>query len=594
MDRETQFRIFTGILVSAFLILFLRLFQLQIIEGPKHSLLAEENAAKVIPIFAPRGVIFDRNGKVLVANKAVFAVYVLPSSLPKEANRAQAVVAKLGSMVNISPAQIWQKIKKNQFRPFEPVLVKDRLAMETVACLSEMSYRLEGVVVRYRPVRFYPYGKLAAHVLGYVGKIEPAEFSRLQERGFKMGDFIGKAGVEKSYDAILRGVDGGQKFEVDVRGNPVRMVSSTDPIPGNDLYLTIDIELQEAAEEAFGSFNGACVILNPKTGEILAMLSRPVFDPRIFAEPIDAATWSEVSRVRYPFMNRALSAYPPGSTFKLVTLSSALQEKLTNPREMFHCPGYYRLGQRIAKCWRTYGHGAVSPLEALVWSCDVAFYEMGMRAGVDLMAKYAAYYGLGEKTGIDLPGEKNGLVPTEKWKKEYLHQPWFKGDTINVGIGQGYMQVTPLQLAQAYATIAVGKRYRPFVVAKAVSRRGRTLLKNEIKEVFSLPLSKDIQRMVKDALWNVIQRATGVAAYVPGLPAGGKTGTAENPGLPHAWFVCFAPVDDPEIVVVAFVEHGQHGDQGSARVAGKILQWYKEHRLAKKYPETPRGRQYQL
>jgi penicillin-binding protein 2 len=210
------------------------------------------------------------------------------------------------------------------------------------------------------------------------------------------------------------------------------------------------------------------------------------------------------------------------------------------------------------------------------------------------MAKYAAYYGLGEKTGIDLPGEKNGLVPTEKWKKEYLHQPWFKGDTINVGIGQGYMQVTPLQLAQAYATIAVGKRYRPFVVAKAVSRRGRTLLKNEIKEVFSLPLSKDIQRMVKDALWNVIQRATGVAAYVPGLPAGGKTGTAENPGLPHAWFVCFAPVDDPEIVVVAFVEHGQHGDQGSARVAGKILQWYKEHRLAKKYPETPRGRQYQL
>ncbi|MFA4858405.1 MAG: penicillin-binding protein 2, partial [Candidatus Margulisiibacteriota bacterium] len=531
---------------------------------------------------------------VIVANRAVFAVYILPSSLPKDQNRAQGVVNRLAGVVNVSSVAIWQKINKNRFRPFEPVLIKDRLAPEMVARLSEMRQRQEGMVVRYRPVRFYPYGKLAAHVLGYVGEIEPAELNRLHERGFKMGDFIGKAGVEKNYDAVLRGVDGGQKFEVDVRGNPVRMVSSSDPVPGNDLYLTLDIELQKAAEEAFDGLNGAGVILNPKTGEILAMLSRPVFDPQIFAEPIDAATWREVNRVRFPFMNRALSAYPPGSTFKLITLSAVLQEKLVNPREMFHCPGYFRLGQRVAKCWRTFGHGMLSPLEALVWSCDVAFYEMGLRAGVDLMAKYAGYYGLGEKTGIDLPGEKEGLMPTEKWKRDYLHQPWFKGDTINVGIGQGYVQVTPLQLAQAYAAIAVGKRYRPFVVSKVVSRRGRELFKNEIKMVFSLPLSRDNQLKIKDALWNVVKRATGVAAYVPGLPAGGKTGTAENPGLPHAWFVCFAPVDDPEIVVVSFVEHGQHGDQGAARIAGKILQWYKEHRLTKKYPEEPRKQQYIL
>ncbi|MBU0687440.1 MAG: penicillin-binding protein 2 [Candidatus Margulisbacteria bacterium] len=592
MDREQQFKIFTGILIAAFAIIILRLVQLQLIEGQRNLYLAEENAAKVIPILAPRGIIYDRNGKVIVSNRAVFAVYVLPSALAVDKKQRDVIINRLSEIIQIPADKISARLGKTKHQPFEPVLIKDHLALETVTKLEERRSAMEGVVVRYRPVRYYPFGKLAAHLLGYVAEIESDELASMVNRGYKLGDFIGKDGVERSYDTYLRGVDGGQKVEVDVYGKPVRVVSSSDPVPGNDIKLTIDIELQEAVEEYLEGHYGASLVLNPKTGEILAMASRPVYDPVIFTEKIEAKTWEKIDRTNHPFMNRALSIYPPGSTFKVVTLSAVLEEGLVTGQEMTDCRGYFRLGSRVARCWLEGGHGMVSVLEGLVWSCDVVFYELGLKAGADMIAKYARLYGLGRPTGIDLPGEKEGSVPTEDWKKRRYGQPWFKGDTINYAIGQGFLQLTPLQLAVCYGTVATGERYKPYVVSKVISRDGRNLFKNDPEKVADVPVSQSNLAKIKEALKQVVKRATGVAAYVPGFPAAGKTGTSENPGKAHAWFVCFAPYDDPEIVIVNFIEHGEHGDKAPARIAGKIMRWYKEHRLTKIYEEEPYGGQY--
>lgn len=592
MDREHQFKVFSGILIAVFVAIILRLFILQVVEGRKYLYLAEENAAKVIPILAPRGIIYDRTGKVLVSNKAVFAVYVLQSSLPSALLERQQIIDRLSEIIQIPPQKIEEQIAKKQYQPFEPVLIKDHLALETVTKLEERGSEMHGVVVRYRPVRYYPHGNLAAHVLGYVGEIESSELMRWSGRGYKLGDYIGKDGVERFYDRYLRGIDGGQKVEVDVYGKPVRVVSASDPIPGSDVKLTIDLELQKAVEEALADFHGASVVLDPRTGEILAMASRPVYDPKIFTEPIDKQTWDRIDKKNHPFMNRAISIYPPGSTFKVVTLSAALEEGVMVGDEVTDCHGFYRLGSRLARCWLEMGHGKVDVLEGLVWSCDVVFYELGLKLGVDLMGKYARLYGLGRASGVDLPAEKDGLIPTKDWKKRRYREAWYRGDNLNMAIGQGFIQQTPLQLAQCYATLARGERFKPHVVFKIISRDGRVVLDNQPERVAEVPVSQQNLLKIKEALKQVVKRATGVAAYVPGFPAAGKTGTAENPGLPHAWFVCFAPYDEPEIVVANFIEHGEHGDKAPARVAGKILRWYKENRLQRKYKEEPYKGQY--
>jgi len=575
MEFEVRGRTFIIILIILILVLIARLWQLQIIEGRGYGKLSKDNAARIIRIIAPRGLIYDREKRLLVGNRAVFSVYILQNSL-KEA-KVEDVVSKLSSMVGVSREKIFDLLDAGKSHPSEPILVRDDLSLSTVSILEEEKSNLPGVAVTYRPVRTYPYGRLAAHLLGYVGETTKDELEKLE--GYKLGDLIGKEGVEKTYDKYLRGIDGGQQIEVDVYGQPTRIAGSSDPIQGKNVILTIDLELQKVVDDSLEGKEGAVVVLDPRNGEILALSSKPNFDPSIFAGPMDRYEWLRMDSAGHPFMNRALSVYPPGSTFKVVTLSSILQENKFSLSELINCTGEFVLGNRMAKCWREGGHGRLNILEGLVWSCDVVFYTLGLAAGPALMSKYSDEYGLGSKTGVDLPGEMDGFVPTESWKQKTFKIPWVKGDSINMAIGQGFLQVTPIQMANVYATIATGERYRPFIVKACIDRDGKAVFSTKPEKIGVSPLSKENQEILKRTLREVVRRGTGVAARVAGLPAAGKTGTAENPEEPHAWFMCYAPYTTPEVVSVSFVAHGEHGDRVTAYIARDVLTWYKENKF---------------
>jgi penicillin-binding protein 2 len=556
-----------------FALLVLRLLQLQVVEGDKYRKIAEENAARNIPAPAARGVIYDRAGNVLVENRPVFSVQVMPQLLSStDKSKRRKVLDRLGGLLGET---VEFKVTSDK-----PIIIRDNIRPETAFRIEENRRELDGVVVSVRPVRYYPYGNLASHLLGYVGEIESGELAKLRDEGYRLGDWLGKDGVEKYYDRLVRGINGGKKIEVDVYGTPTRLLEVAEPLPGADVKLTIDLELQDAVEEALGGKIGGVVVLDPNNGEVLAMVSRPNYDPNIFLEPLAPGQWQRLSGGRHPFMNRALAIYPPGSTFKVVTLSAALQEGVVKPGETFYCPGYYKVNNRIARCWKSSGHGRLTVQEGLTQSCDVVFYELGRRLGPDRLAEFARRYGLGERCGIDLPQEKKGLVPDTAWKKRVWGEQWYEGDSINYGIGQGFLQVTPLQMALIYGEIATGKRVRPYVVAEIVDRQGEKLYQARSKNERAVPLRQDNLTLIRRALTAVVDRATGILAKVPGLPAAGKTGTAENPGLPHAWFLCYAPTSEPRIVIASFVEHGEHGDRTAAAVARDILTWYRDNRLA--------------
>ncbi|MCU0641696.1 MAG: penicillin-binding protein 2 [Candidatus Margulisbacteria bacterium] len=566
-------RNYLGIVFSLiFFLLIVRLVQLQLVDGDKYRKVAAENAARNIPAPAARGVIYDRYGEVVVENRPIFAVQVMPQLLTAaDPAKRQAILDNLGVLLG---EKIEFKITSDK-----PIIIKDNIKPAIAFQIEERRRELEGVVVSVRPVRYYPHGNVAAHLLGYVGEIDSNDLARLKEQGYRLGDWVGKDGVEKYYDRLIRGIDGGKKIEVDVYGTPTRLLEIAEPVPGADVKLTIDLALQQAAEKALAGQSGGVVVLDPNSGEVLAMVSRPNYDPNLFLEKLDRNLWRQLSGGQHPFMNRALAIYPPGSTFKVVTLTAALQEGAVKPGETFYCPGYYKVNRRIARCWKEGGHGHLTVEEGLTQSCDVVFYELGRRLGPDKLAAYARRYGLGERSGIDLPQEKKGLVPDAAWKKQVWGEQWYEGDSINYGIGQGFVQVTPLQMALLYGELATGKRVRPFTVAQVVNRHGEILFQAKPESLGTPPLAPSDLNLIRQALVAVVDRATGIAAKIPGLTAAGKTGTAENPGLAHAWFVCYAPTVEPQVVIASFVEHGQHGDRAAANVARAILTWYRDHRL---------------
>lgn len=577
-NRAIYFLIVLNLMVVFFII---RLFQLQFVEYSKYEKLASDNAAKVIPILAPRGIVFDRHGKILLKNKPVFMVYILPHLLPK---KSDVVFAHLANLISVPFDVVKQKYLQSKTPIFEGVLIASDIPLSVASRIEESRAKLPGVEVICYPLRSYPYKNACSHLLGYVREIESSELKEHANEGYRIGDLIGKDGIEKVYDKYIRGISGGKKIEVNAYGQPTRILGVLDPVPGNNVNLTIDIDLQLKVEEALGSNSGAVVVLNPNNGEVLAMASHPSYDL--------SRKWTQIDFRNHPFMNRALSSYPPGSTFKVVTLSAALEEGITSPSESFYCPGYYKLGKRIAKCWKASGHGRISPIEALVWSCDVVFYELGRRLGSDKIKKYADKYGLARYTGIDLPQEKRGFLPTVEWKKERFKENWYEGDSMNIGIGQGYIQVTPLQLACVYAQIATGIRYKPFVLKNIIDKTNKVIFENHPQIVMDNAILKSNSFLIKAALHDVVFRGTGVAAFVSKNEAAGKTGTAENPGRPHAWFVCYAPYTSAEVVITSFVEHGEHGDRVTARIAHDILEWYKKYRLINKTPEVKRPSQF--
>jgi len=583
MHKRTQILILA--IIAVFCLLYLRLIHLQVVESGRFTVLAVENAAKLVPDPAPRGVIYDRQGRVMVDNRPIFSLRILPYVLSSKSEEQRRWI--LDYLSRLLGERIDPKVSAT-----EPIIVKDNIPLDRAIQIEEQKGALEGVLVYSRPVRRYPYEKIGSHLLGHVGEIEAAELERMRGGGYRMGDVVGKDGVEKIYDHYIRGRDGGKRVEVDAFGTPTRILETVDSVPGADMTLTIDLDIQQVAEAALGQQEGAVVVMDAHSGEVLAIASYPNFDPNIFTDSRENWRWKMLERENHPFMNRALAIYPPGSIFKVITLTAALEEGIADPEEIIECNGSYKVHNRIAKCWLEGGHGPITVKEGLVWSCDVVFYELGKRLGADLLEKYCKAYGLGQRSGIDLPQEKMGFVPNSKWKEKKLKEPWYNGDSINYGIGQGFVQVTPLQMAVLYAALATGNIIRPYVVKEIRNGAGEVVYKGEPQIVGKAPVSPENLALIRSLLREVVLRGTGVATRFTGIPAAGKTGTAENPGEPHAWFICYAPFDKPEIVIASFVAHGEHGDRASAYVARDILKWYKLNRVTRDFPPDGPFSQY--
>lgn len=553
-------------------VLVVRLWQIQVLQGAYYLRLSEENRIRDYTITAPRGIIYDRKGRPLVTNRPSFSVAVLPLELREPA----AVLPRLGQMLGQSPTEIQAKIDANRSRPFEPVRVKRDVSTQVVAMIEENRLDLPGVIILAEPVRYYLHAKVTAHLMGYVGEIDEVELAARRDQGYKPGDLIGKAGVERAYEAVLRGTDGRLSVEVDALGRPLRVLSRAPAVPGRSIALAIDLDVQKAAYDALvasGYKVGAVVALDPRNGEVIAMASIPSYDPNLFATGITAKDWQALtSDPLRPLLDRAIAAtYEPGSIFKLVTATAALEQGIVSRDSVFNAPGYFQLGQWIFRDLRAWGQ--VNFITGIANSINVVFYTLGYRLGGEQLAHYAYWMGLGEPTNVDLPGEVTGMIPSPSTKQQLVGEPWYPGDSVNMSIGQGAVMVTPVQVARMMAAIANGGQLlQPEVLLITYDRdhRAHRTLPVEQRRV---PFRAYTLAVLKEGLRAAVERGSGTEAAVGGLAIAGKTGSAENPrGKPHAWFAGYAPADNPRVVVVAFVEHGFRGGIAAAAVVRQVFQ----------------------
>jgi len=559
--------VFGWLMLAAIL---LRLFYLQVIQYGYYDFVADSIRSRVIPNIAPRGLIYDRYGVILAESKLLYALDILPYQV-----KDQQFVLKFLTDIGINTAKLRDRLERKDYLPYELIPVVPELSARQIAYIEENKSLLDGVIISTKIVRYYPYANEGAHVLGYVGQIGSAELTRLKNYGYQMGDIVGLAGIERYYDQYLRGIDGGQSLEVDARGNPVRNLRLREPVPGHNLYLTLDFALQRRAARALGERKGAIVIIRPETGEVLAMVSKPDYNPNYFTRYLSETEWKELVTKDHPMYNRALSSYPPGSTFKIVTLLSALESKISTATAYF-CGGYTVVNRRRFDCWQSEGHGRQDLLKGFVNSCNVVFYNLGLLLTPQKIADTAAAFGLGTLTDIDLPFENSGFVPTERWKKRRYAQDWYPGDSLNMAIGQGYLLVTPLQMTVLVATLAneQNRLCRPYLLSRIISAEGKTILQNKPEMSGALPFDSKNTDLVRKLMREVVEQGSGINARTPGLVIRGKTGTAENSKKDHAWFVSYGPFEKPEIAMAVFVEEGGFGGTVAAGIAKEIYIWY--------------------
>ncbi|HJV35805.1 penicillin-binding protein 2, partial [Geomonas sp.] len=559
---------------------------------------SENNRLRFVPVAAPRGAILDRNGKVLVSNTPSFSVAVIP----KDVKNKDQLVANLGKYLNLDQAEILEKWQKGEGRAkYYPLVVASGITRDQMEFLEENRLSLSGVNIEMKPVRAYNYGDLAAHLLGYLGEVSEEELSTDRYKDYNAGDYTGKGGIEKSWENYLHGTDGGRQIEVDARGRFLRTVEESDPATGNTVVLTIDLEMQKAVEEALAGRAGAAVAMDVNTGEVLAFASSPNFDPVLFTGRIPKDKWKAyLEDERHPLENKALRGmYPPGSTFKIVTAIAGLETGLINEHTAVDCPGYYRFGNATFKCWEKKGHGHVELHRALRESCDVYFYKLAERLGVDRIAEYAKRLGLGSPLGVGLDNEKGGVIPTQAWKLKRFGKKWYSGETLSVGIGQGYVLTTPLQLASMISTVAnEGTVYQPHLVKRVVDSDGKVLKEFQPQVLSRAGIKPETYRLVKEGLFGVVNEphGTGGMARLSEVKVAGKTGSSQVVKLrtgkgevpykyrDHALFVAFAPYEKPEVAVAVIVEHGEHGGSAAAPVAGKVLRAYFEGKGVIKKP----------
>ena len=612
---EQRMPLLIAIIALAFAGFVIRLFQLQILEGEELAGIAHGNAVRQVRLEAPRGDVLDREGRVLATTRPAFGVSVMPSDL----RAPERTLAALGMLLDREPAVLAEAVGQPRGRlRFQPVRLAADLSLDHWGRVESHRFELPGVVTDVRPRRHYVEGELAAHLLGTIGEIGPGELSSEAFEGYRAGDVIGRSGVEKLHEADLHGRAGGRNVVVDVAGRVVQVLDERDPDAGGSLSLTIDLDLQRAAEAAFlpdvlgePSRMGAVVALDPRTGDVLALVSKPAFDPNEFAGGIAADVWKRLTTDEWrPLQNRALSGqYPPGSVFKAFVAAAALEEGVVTPRDTFFCPGHFRLGNRTYRCWKKEGHGTMALRDALKQSCDVYFYQVGTQLGIERIARYAKGFQLGRTSGIPLSDEVAGLVPTPEWKERRFSEPWQKGETVSIAIGQGFNLVTPIQLAVAFAAIANGGQIlEPRIVLRHTGENGEVVEAGSPVVRGHLPVSAENLALVRDALEAVVgePHGTGGRSRVPGVRVAGKTGTAqvvhlqhtedlEDDEIPiryrdHAWFAAFAPVEAPEIVVSVLVEHGGGGGANAAPIAGKVLTAYFDKQRARSGEEVAHAR----
>ncbi|MDO8990458.1 MAG: penicillin-binding protein 2 [Sideroxyarcus sp.] len=586
-----------GFVAVMMFILLLRFVYLQVVRHDYFHTLAESNRIYVVPIVPNRGLILDRNGVVMAQNYSGYTLEIAPSKVKD----MDALIAELATLVDITPRDI-KRFKKllTERQTLGTMPIRSQLSDEEVARVSAQQFRFPGVEIKARLFREYPYTDVTSHLIGYVGRINQKDIDQLAERedasNYLGSDYIGKTGVEQSYEEVLHGTTGFEQVEVDAGGRAVRVLSRTAPQSGSNLMLTLDAKLQEVAEQAFGDYRGALVAIDPTSGEVLAFISKPGYDPGLFIDGIDTETWDELNgSLDTPLNNRALRGqYPPGSTIKPFLALAGLHYGTRSPARTISDPGYFMLpGSRHQyRDWKSGGHGSVDLFKSIVVSCDTYYYGLATEMGIDNMHSYLSRFGFGKKTGLDMDGESSGLLPSTEWKAKRYKQIWYPGDTVSAGIGQGYNLVTPLQLAFATAILANdGVAFQPHLV-KEVRRANGEAVQTERKQLFDMQIPPDHMKLVKSAMEAVTKPGgTAVGAnYGVQYHVAGKTGTAQVIAMKqgekydeskvseynrdHAWFIAFAPADKPRIALAVLAENGGHGGSTAAPIARKVLDYY--------------------
>ena len=585
--------------LAAFSLLLLRFVYLQIVQYDYYRTKAEDNRISIVPIMPNRGLILDRSGTVLARNYSAYTLEISPgkvADLEKTINGLESIVE-----IRASDRTRFKRLMI-EAKGADSLPIRARLTDEEVAKFAVNRYRFPGVDIQARLFRQYPLNELASHLVGYIGRINDRDVERIDDEGltanYKGTDHIGKTGLEQSYESELHGITGYEQVEVDSGGRGVRTLSRTSPTSGNNLVLTLDIKLQEVAEQAFGENRGALVAIEPATGGILAFVSKPGFDPNLFVDGIDLASWDLLNTSPdRPMVNRALAGtYPPGSTFKPYMALAALELGKRTPQQTIYDPGFFQFGNHRFRDDKVGGHGTVDMYKSIVASCDTYYYMLGNDLGIDNIARFIGQFGFGAKTGIDIEGEATGVLPSQEWKRRHFKKPeqqkWYAGETISVGIGQGYNAYTPLQMAQAMATIANnGVIYRPHLVnyIENIKSGGRTLVEPKLERAITLK-SENLE-FIKRALAGVNVEGTGARAFAKAeYTSAGKTGTAQVVALKqnekyneknvaerhrdHALFIAFAPLESPKIALAVVVENAGFGARAAAPIARQVLDYY--------------------
>ncbi|MBF0175969.1 MAG: penicillin-binding protein 2 [Magnetococcales bacterium] len=603
VDARRRLLIIGGVGSVCFSILGVRLFHLQLLKGGEYRDLAENNRISLQPVPAPRGHIFDRNGEILVENRPDYRLTIIPElsgNLPR-------ILKRLRRYIEITDKEIEGILKQaRKQRSFLPVKIKSHLTWTEVSRIEVRNHHFPGAIIQIQSRRHYPYGSLASHALGYLGEINERDKQDIattqrsddgfisgsnrdvQDIRFRSGDLVGKTGIERSFETVLRGREGVREMEVNALGRQVRELGHTSPVPGEDLYLTLDMDLQRDVEEAMGDKLGSVVVLDPRSGEVLAMVSRPAYDPNAFIQGFGPGQWrSLITNPGRPLTNKAIQGqYPPGSTFKMVVALAGLSEGRISPHDRVGCSGHVEREKVRFHCWKRGGHGSMDMVQAIAQSCDVYFYRLADKIGIDALERYAHKFGFGESSGIRLVGERSGIMPSREWKRMHHHASWYPGETLITAIGQGYVMATPLQLANMVATIANGGVLHQPTLVRPV---------NPFTPIVRRRIRIDSRHLavVRTGMEEVVNGSHGTArqAAPKGVRAAGKTGTSQvvrqkrdENGRPilsndprfqdHALFVSYAPVEAPEMAIAVVIEHGGHGGSAAAPIAREIIERY--------------------